>query len=106
MARGDTERHEAIERLRESIKPGDTIHTQILHVSRSGMLRIVGVYRLHEGDYDWLSYNVAKATGQTFDNAREGVKVGGCGFDAGFHVVYDLAHSLWPKGFGCIGEKC
>lgn len=24
----------------------------------------------------------------------------------GFHVVYGLARTLWPDGYGCIGEHC
>lgn len=35
------ERQEAIERLREILKPGDTVYTIIRHVSRSGMQRSI-----------------------------------------------------------------
>src|SRR5712664_4764104 len=38
------ERDEAIVRLRETLKPGDTVHTTLAHVSRSGMQREIGLH--------------------------------------------------------------
>ena len=32
------------------------------------------------------------------------LRIGGCGFDAGFHVVYELGMMLYPDGFGCVGK--
>ncbi|AFU86493.1 hypothetical protein D869_gp090 [Caulobacter phage CcrRogue] len=43
----------------------------------------------------WLA---AKAMGDTFDADRQGIKVGGCGMDMGFHLVYSLGRTLWPNG--------
>lgn len=43
----------------------------------------------------WLA---AKAMGSTFDADLQGIKVGGCGMDMGFHIVYGLGSTLWPKG--------
>ena len=40
-------RQEAIDRLRRWIKPGDTIHTQLKSVSRSGMSRVIQVIKIH-----------------------------------------------------------
>lgn len=107
---------EDVERARESLsgllKPGDTVHCILRHVSRSGMLRVIEpvlmrwdpkrkkIYTLHIG------YNVAALTGMTYDRDREGVRVGGCGMDMGFHLVYSLSSYLWPKGFKCIGDRC
>jgi hypothetical protein len=36
--------------------------------------------------------------GDRFDRNREGIVVGGCGMDMGFHLVYNLGATLWPKG--------
>ena len=103
-------RQEAIDRLREWIKPGDTLHTQLRHVSRSGMSRVIQVVKISCGSSEpeifYLGYNVAHAIGMPYDREREGVKVGGCGMDMGFHLVYELSHALFPDGFECVGQGC
>ena len=101
-----TERDEAIERLREWIKPGDTIHTIIRSVARSGMSRRLDVYKLHEQDVSYLTYNVALAIGARMGPRDDGLVVGGCGFDAGFDTIYRLGLALWPDGFDCVGDRC
>lgn len=109
---------DAIDRLRIWIKPGDTVHTQLKSVSRSGMSRVIQVikiqcpdkYKIDEGQTEpeilYLGYNVAEAIGMKYDREREGVKVGGCGMDMGFAIVYDLSRALFKDGFDCIGEGC
>lgn len=106
MKASKSEREEALARLREMVKPGDTLHTVLRHVSRSGMSRGIDVYKIEGGEPIWLSRLAAKAAGFTFDEKRECLKVGGCGMDMGFHVVYELSHALSPDGYGCIGEGC
>lgn len=98
---------EAKQTLSEYIKPGDTLLTKITHVSRSGMLRIVEVYRPGEdGMPENISRLVAKATDMGFDEKRYGIQISGCGFSAEHDVVYNLGYALFSKGFNCIGEKC
>lgn len=58
---------------------------QLIKVRRKPALRSIG----------WLA---ARAMGDTFDSDRQGLKVGGCGMDMGFHVVYGLGRTLYPKG--------
>jgi hypothetical protein len=105
-------RQEAIDRLKVWIKPGDTVYTQIKSVSRSGMSRVIQVVKLAKNDSSgecepiWLGYNVAQACEMKYDRDREGVKVGGCGMDMGFHLIYELSHALFRDGFDCIGEGC
>jgi hypothetical protein len=113
---GKQDRDEAIARLRDLLHPGDTVHTLLRHVSRSGMSRSISViiaapadYRNELGDtYEPvdISYFVAAATGMSLDTRHDGVRIGGCGMDMGFALVYGLSHALWPDGFGCIGEGC
>lgn len=109
------ERAEALERLREWLKPGDTVYTILRHVSRSGMQRTIDVVHFdargatHDGRQGTplhLGYNIAQALGMSYDRQREGVKVGGCGMDMGFHLVYSLSSALFRDGFGCVGEGC
>lgn len=105
MAKVSKERREnALARLRELLKPGDTVHTVLRDVSRSGMSRNIDCYVIADGEPRWISRYVADACGMTFNEKRECIRIGGCGMDMGFAIVYDLSHTLYPDGFGCIGE--
>lgn len=103
---------DSLARLRELIKPGDTVHTQLKSVSRSGMSRVVQVIKIDcnserkEPDIFYLGYSVAEVCGYRYDRNHEGIKVNGCGTDAGFEVVYGLSRELFGDGFDCIGEGC
>lgn len=93
-----TERNEAIDRLKEILHPGDTVYTVLRHVSRSGMYRVVSVYAIADNEPRWLSNLVATAIGFRFDNKHDAVGVGGCGMDVGFEIVYNLSRVLFQNG--------
>lgn len=90
---------EAVLRLKDWIKPGDTLHTQIKTVSRSGMSRVIQVIKIGcnkgEPSLSYLGYNIALVLDWKYDREREGVKVGGCGMDMGFHMVHTLGYALY-----------
>lgn len=102
---------EAKERLRGWVQPGDTLYTVLGHVSRSGMVRDIGVREIVPTpgerepvtmlDLDW---NVARVTGRRLTD--HGVRCNGAGMDMGFDLIYSLSRSLFPGGFDCIGEHC
>jgi len=101
------ERDKAREELRGMLKPGDTVYTILRHCSRSGMQRTIDAVTMRNGDgVSSLGPRVAVAIGAKFDRDRWGTKMGGCGMDMGFHLVYNLSYALNPGGFGCIGEGC
>ena len=92
------EQAEAIERLREYVRPGTRVYTILRHVSKSGMTRVVDCkVAMPDSSIAHIGYNVAQAMGYTWDDKREGMRVGGCGMDMGSHVVYGLGVVL----FGC-----
>jgi hypothetical protein len=108
-----SERNEYVTKLRETLKPGDTLHTVLRSVSRTGTSRVIDIYHFYvdpqtgEVQKDWLSYWIAKACGFTFQDQRgkpEGIKISGCGMDIGFSIVYDLGRTLYPNGFGVAGK--
>lgn len=105
MTTREKERQEAIAHLRTLIKPGDTVYTVLRHVSRSGMSRTIDVFIMRDGQPCRITRSVGQATGIDYDRKHEGLKLGGCGYDVGFHAVYALAHSLFSE-FRCIGEGC
>ena len=92
--------------LRVILKPGDTVYTILRHVSRSGMMRHISTVVKREDGLRDISFLTAKAMGFTINRDTGGVKCGGCGMDMGFHLVYELSATLFPDGFGCVGEQC
>jgi hypothetical protein len=92
----------AIERLKEDVQPGDTLHMFVTDVARSGMSRSIKVYRfsvLEDGriDAQWLSYLIALALEMRFDEKRESVRIGGTGMDMGFALVDALSNLLFER---------
>jgi hypothetical protein len=83
--------------LRERLKPGDTVYTLMRSVSRSGMRRTFDVYMSRDNQMACVTYSVAKACRYGLDNHGR-IVVGGCGFDAGYDIVYSLGRALWPNG--------
>ena len=92
---------EALTALRDMLPPGTTVHTILRHVSRSGMMRHISVIGPNNEDITW---QVARALGEKINPKTGGIKVGGCGMDMGFHLVYSLSYRLYPEGFGVRGE--
>lgn len=116
MARySKTEQAEALARLREWLKPGDTVYTICEHVSASGMsraIRFVIPKVDDEGKPYFLHPNhaIAAVLGLRFHTSRgrqtDALHVQGCGMDMGFDCVYNLGRYLWPDGFECSGASC
>lgn len=104
------EREEALAQLRGWLKPGDTVYTILRHVSRSGMQREIGLcVPLKGGDgkeptFIHPNYSASRVLGER-QGKRDGLIVGGCGMDMGFHLVYNLGYNLFPQGFGELGER-
>lgn len=70
MKARDKERLEAIEHLRTMIKPGDTVHTVLRHVSKSGMTRGIDVYFMPRATYRYADANT-HTDNLTLDDAME-----------------------------------
>ena len=99
------QRGNADKRLRELLKPGDTIHTVLRHVSQSGMYRAIDLYIIRDSEATWLSSYAAPFL-EGFDEKREACRASGAGMDMGFHLVYNLSMYLFRDGFTCIGDDC
>lgn len=93
----------AVVRLREMFPPGSTVYTVLKHVSRSGMYRRISVLCARDGEVSNVSGAVSRACGLKWCE-DDSVGVGGCGMDMGFHIVYGLSRTLYPKGHTCIGR--
>lgn len=92
-------KEEAIEKLREEIKPNDILYTQLKHVSKSGMTRHIAVRKI-ENDYPYdYTYLVAKALDGKISDKYDGIKREGCGMDMGFDLIYHLSYVLYGDGY-------
>ena len=100
-----SERDECIARLRETLKPGQTVYTSLKHCSRSGMQREISLHIVADGQIQWITGVAARAMGDRIGK-RDGIVIGGCGMDMGFELVYRLSHVLWPSGIDCPGDVC
>lgn len=91
-------RQQAIDMLRDILKPGDTVYCFLKHVSRSGMMRHI---QLLTGEGKSIRDITALASDATGISTTEhgALKVGGCGMDMGFHAVYSLGRAMYREGF-------
>jgi len=98
------ERIEAIQRLQEVLKKGDTLFTQLEHVSQSGMTRHIKVRQLkNDRPLNW-TYLISKALDYKVSDKTNGVIIGGCGMDMGFHLVYTISSVLFKDGYALNHE--
>lgn len=104
---------EAITKLRDWIKPGDTVYTILRQVSRSGMSRQISVVLLARDDRDpsrtvdlHPNHAVSLVTGYPLNKTRDAIVIGGCGMDMGFQLVYQLSQALYGgRTCGCVGPR-
>lgn len=103
MNANEREKQEAIGYLKESVKEGDEIYCILRHVSASGMSRVIQLIQpvCKEGKPDLysLGWNAAKALGYNYNRDKEGIRIGGCGMDMGFALVYELSQTLFGNGY-------
>ena len=115
MTTKEKEKAEALERLREMVKPGDKVFTILHHVSKSGMFRRIGLRAVgtHSDGSRCLLYldgYASKVLGINFrkrpgtDYREDGLPVSGCGMDMGFSLVYDLGYHLYGDGYSLKQE--
>ena len=89
-------------RLVFSTQERPTVWTSLKHVSSSGMSRDITLLTSHEGkilDITWYASHAMHTGSLKERNGSRVIRVGGCGMDMGFHLVYSLSYSLY-KGEG------
>ena len=81
--------------LERQVKP--TLYTNLKSVSSSGMSRDMKVLAVVEGEIVDITYYVGKLDIGTIKerNGQRVIRVGGCGMDMGFHVVYTVSAVLY-----------
>ncbi len=96
-------RQESISYLKSMLNKDDIIHTQLCHVSQSGMTRHIKVRLIRDNIPLDLSFHTSRALDWAMAKDkfgdRNGIRVGGCGMDMGFHMIYTLARVLYGDGY-------
>ena len=73
-----------------------TLYTSLKHVSSSGMSRDMKVLAVVDGQIRDVTWYVSKIIGTLKErNGQRVIRVGGCGMDMGFHVVYTVSAVLY-----------
>lgn len=96
MVHEEIEAEEKLDGYRKMIPIGTTVYTLITHRSSSGMSRRVKMFVVSNGKIEDIGYVYSNVTGNKW-NDDGSITVGGCGFDAGFHVVHNLSYYLHGK---------
>lgn len=94
-AKAQSEKDEATRSLRKLLRPGDTVHCILRHVSSSGMTRHIDFYIIRHNQLCFLSGYIGKVLGYRRANNSDGLVVQGCGMDMGFSIVHSLGYALW-----------
>lgn len=95
----EQEKEFCLSKLKELLKPGDTVYTVLRHVSSSGMNRSISLLIGGNKNIVDISYYAAQLVGSKLDDKHGGIKIGGRGMDMGFALVYNLSRALFPDGF-------
>lgn len=74
-----------------------TLYTSLKHVSSSGMSRDMKVLTALDGQILDVTWYVGRLGIGTIKerNGQRVIRVGGCGMDMGFHVVYSISSDLY-----------
>tara|TARA_R100001369_G_scaffold42030_1_gene68255 strand:- start:310 stop:654 length:345 start_codon:yes stop_codon:yes gene_type:complete len=92
------------ETLQAYFPKGSTAYTVLRHTSKSGMTRHISVLatsvRSGDGSISNVSYTVAELLKWKHAPRTQtaAIKVGGCGMDMGFHLIYTLSSILYGDG--------
>ena len=85
--------------LTHYLTEGDTVYTVLRSVSSSGMSRTMSLKVVEDGRIVDITYYAAAVLDYPLVevNGSRALRVGGCGMDMGFHIVYSLSGGLFRK---------
>mgnify|MGYP003150795274 CR=1 FL=1 len=99
---------EAITKLKELLKPKDTVYCILTKLSNSGCYRHINFYKFDNYKNRtikiWLSFLISNALKLPLKEKTNSVGIGGGGMDMGFHIVYELSHLLFNDGYKLYHE--
>lgn len=101
---------EAIDTLRQYIKPSSKLIIVITKVSQSGMCRRMKVFTVNKKSGGLLNWTWAVSKACNLSMNDDGLRVGGCGMDMAFwladHITYYLFKNKNKMKFKGNGGSC
>jgi len=97
--------NEAKKYLLKILKPSSIVYTSLKHVSNSGMSRDISVLISTKDGIQCIDFYVSRLLGYSHGK-NGGLRVGGCGMDMGYHLIYSLSRALFNNGYKCTGKSC
>lgn len=94
-----TLKEQAQSNLKKWLRPGSTIYHTVKSVSKSGMSRKISFYIVVDGKIKDINWYLSNLLDYKRDPSNGALKIGGCGMDMGFHIVYSAGRALYPNGF-------
>lgn len=102
------DRADALERLREWLKDGDTLYFILRHRASSGMSRIYDVKQIMAAEWrveneelvyfrprvSHLTWNIALACDFAWNESHGGIRINGCGFSGEQEIADTLGRKL------------
>lgn len=88
--------------LKEILEKGNRkVYCILRHVSSSGMNRRISFFSINNNKPICLDWYIEKTDlGYKPDRRKDGLRIGGCGMDMGFSVVYKVGNIVYPNGDG------
>lgn len=87
---------ESLKMLKDWVKPDTQIYTILRHVSRSGMSRQISFVMFQDNQPLYLNYHIGRLFGLKYGK-HDGLIIGGCGMDMGYHIVHNLSVELFSR---------
>ena len=81
------------------LKKDETVFTTTLHVSKSGMTRLIKFFVIRDNSPLYLTNTIIEKLGYKPNKHWDSIVVRGCGMDMGYHVVHNLSYALFGKGY-------
>lgn len=80
---------------------GSRLYTVLRHVSSTGMTRWIDVCWIENNELRWARVEESQfyVKNRFANSAKADYKVGGCGMDIGYHLVYSLGHLIHGDGY-------
>jgi len=82
-----------IEDLKKIFEGNNKVYCVLKYVSQNGMNRHISFFTIKENEHINLNNYILKLL--SYNGSNEYIKVGGCGMDMGFSVVYDLSSKVF-----------
>jgi hypothetical protein len=95
----------AKEMLLKMVAKGDSVYTNVVHVSKNGMSRDIKVYVVCGKHICNITLLTSDLTGLQYDYKKSAIKMKGAGMDMGLEIVQRLSYSLFGSSDKLYRER-